>query len=113
MKYTIKDFKKDFPNDKACMEYIIAQENNYSKGYHKGAGQYVNLTTLRRAFYDKRNQMKKPELKLIAVKLTPEQLQIVQKYAKQHCEGNISQMIRRMIIEFDQFNRTLKARRSK
>lgn len=35
MKYTIKDLKKDFPNDNACLDYIFAKKCNGVVGYHR------------------------------------------------------------------------------
>lgn len=38
MKYTIKDLKKDFPNDNACLNYIFDKKYPDARGYHKVKG---------------------------------------------------------------------------
>jgi hypothetical protein len=35
MKYTIKDLKKDFPNDNACLAYIFEKKYPEAKGYYR------------------------------------------------------------------------------
>lgn len=35
MKYTIKTFRKDFPNDDRCLEYIFRMRFPEAKGYHR------------------------------------------------------------------------------
>jgi len=43
MKYTIKDLRKDFPNDDVCLNYIMARKCPDFKGYRvKGRKSYAN-----------------------------------------------------------------------
>lgn len=44
MKYTIKNFQKDFPNDDVCLDYIFKQKYPDTKQYYKVKGRkcYAN-----------------------------------------------------------------------
>lgn len=47
MKYSIKDLRKDFPNDDVCLDYIFAHKYNDTKGYHRVTGRkcYAHQST--------------------------------------------------------------------
>jgi transposase len=47
MKYTIKDLKKDFPNDDVCLDYILTHKYGEPIGYHRVKGRkcYAHQST--------------------------------------------------------------------
>lgn len=47
MKYTIKDLRKDFPNDDVCLDYILTHKYSNTKGYHRVKGRkcYAHQST--------------------------------------------------------------------